>query len=66
MVPSSTATECAVADISIPDVDGNGNGYLEYDSFQSGGVPEPSSFVLAASGALMILIFAWTRGFFNR
>ena len=34
--------------------------------FQGGGVPEPSSLVLAASGILMVSIFAWMRGFTGR
>jgi hypothetical protein len=35
-------------------------------SFQGEGVPEPSSLVLAASGILMVSIFAWMRGFTGR
>ena len=35
-------------------------------SFQGPTVPEPSSLVLAASGLLVILIFAWVRGLFIR
>ena len=35
-------------------------------SFQGSIVPEPSSLVLAASGLLVILIFAWVRGLFIR
>ncbi len=34
-------------------------------SFQGQGLPEPSSFVLAATASLVILIFGWTRGFFH-
>jgi hypothetical protein len=34
--------------------------------FQGEGVPEPSSLVLAASGILMVSIFAWIRGFTGR
>ena len=35
-------------------------------TFQATIVPEPSSLVLAASGLLVILIFAWMRGLFIR
>jgi PEP-CTERM motif len=35
-------------------------------TFQGSTVPEPSSLVLAGSGLLVILIFAWTRGLFIR
>ena len=34
--------------------------------FQGEGVPEPSSLVLAASGILIVSIFAWMRGFTGR
>ena len=35
-------------------------------TFQGEGVPEPSSLVLAASGILIVSIFAWMRGFTGR
>jgi PEP-CTERM motif len=35
-------------------------------TFQGSVVPEPSSLVLAGSGLLVILIFAWVRGIFIR
>jgi hypothetical protein len=37
-----------------------------FASFQGEGLPEPSSLVLAASGILMVSIFAWMRGFTGR
>jgi hypothetical protein len=35
-------------------------------TFQGEGLPEPSSLVLAASGTLIVSIFAWMRGFTGR
>jgi hypothetical protein len=37
-----------------------------YITFRGQGVPEPSSLVLGAAATLMLLIFAWMRGFFPR
>ena len=51
----------AVADITIIDVDGNGNGEIDFASFQS--IPEPSAIVLAATAVPLIVFLAWRRGF---
>jgi len=47
----------AVADITLDEVGPDGTGNVYHASFQS--VPEPSSIVQAASGVLLIAIFAW-------
>ena len=57
----------AVADMNVIDVNAiTGATTNTIISFQGAGVPEPSSLVLAASGILMVSIFAWMRGFTGR
>jgi hypothetical protein len=57
----------AVADMNVIDVDNlTGATTNAIISFQGAGVPEPSSLVLAASGILIVSIFAWMRGFTGR
>ena len=57
-----------VADMTFRNgqADGVGTTYIIHETFQGSTVPEPSSLVLAASAMLMILTFAWMRGFFTR
>ena len=57
----------AVADMNVIDVNAiTGATTNTIISFQGAGVPEPSSLVLAASGILIVSIFAWMRGFTGR
>jgi hypothetical protein len=57
----------AVADINDLSYNSNSGSYtVSFASFQSVSVPEPSSLVLAASGILIVSIFAWMRGFTGR
>jgi hypothetical protein len=57
----------AVADMNVIDVNAiTGVTTNTIISFQGAGVPEPSSLVLAASGILIVSIFAWMRGFTGR
>jgi hypothetical protein len=56
----------ADADMTILITHTSGAAERTFVEFQSGSVPEPSSLVLAASGILMVSIFAWMRGFTGR
>jgi hypothetical protein len=57
----------ADVDMTVIDVDITTGATTDtFLSFQGAGVPEPTSLVLAASGILMVSIFAWMRGFTGR
>jgi hypothetical protein len=56
----------ADADMTILFANTSGPVERAFVEFQSVSVPEPSSLVLAASGILMVSIFAWMRGFTGR
>jgi hypothetical protein len=56
----------ADADMTLVITNTSGAAEHVFVEFQGVGVPEPSSLVLAASGILMVSIFAWMRGFTGR
>jgi hypothetical protein len=64
----SIDTTGGVADADMNLVITNTSGAAErvFVEFQGESVPEPSSLVLAASGILIVSIFAWMRGFTGR
>ena len=56
----------ADADMTLVITNTSGAAEHVFVEFQGVGVPEPSSLVLAATGTLMVSIFAWMRGFTGR
>jgi hypothetical protein len=56
----------ADADMTLVITNTSGAAEHVFVEFQGVAVPEPSSLVLAATGTLMVSIFAWMRGFTGR